>query len=96
VRFDTELKAEAVAAAIKAATGVRAVVRDAGKYAEITFGPADQVALRAWIEKQLTAKPSGDVRFNLGPVVHPLVLRKALPFLLGAAAAGFLLSRAVD
>lgn len=93
MRFDTELKAEAVAAAIKAATGVRPVIRDAGKYAEITWGPADQVALRSWIDKQLTKRPTGDIRFVLGPVVHPLVLKKALPFLLGAMAAGFLLSR---
>lgn len=92
MRFETELKAEAIAAAVKAAVGVRPQIVDGGKYALLRFSPSGQVAARGWLESQF-GKPPGDVRVDVGPVVNPVVLKKALPYLLGALALGVIIGK---
>jgi hypothetical protein len=84
-----------MAAAIKAATGVRPRVEDGGKYAILRFTPGGQVAARSWLESQLAKKP-GDVRVEVSPVLNPFIAKKALPYLLGAAAAGLLLGKVLE
>lgn len=86
----TKIKAEGIALAINQILGFRPTVVYSENYAEIKFTPDQERIARAWIENQMSKKgPPGDIRINLVPIVLPLLLTKAFPFLAGAAGVGY-------
>jgi hypothetical protein len=88
------LKANALAAVINQLTGANPIITDTGDVQRVSFSPADQVAVRSWLESQMrAAMVPGDVRVDYLPIVLPIAIKKALPFVLLVAGMGFILGR---
>jgi hypothetical protein len=85
-----ELKTGAIAAVLEAVTGSAPVITRFPEYNKISFSPEQAKALQAYIERQLAAAPS-DVRIDLKAVAFPIVLKRAIPYMIGAAALGAIL-----
>lgn len=82
--LNTAFKAEAIAAAIQAATGERPdiVYRPDGT-AQILFTENAAKNIRSFLEKQAAKKSDIDISFL--PVIAPLIIKKTWPFVAGAA-----------
>jgi len=90
----TTAKARTIAYAIQQYTGVKPRVVFLDDYAQISFAAEDQKRLSAYLLNELNKKRSpGDVRIDYRPVISPVITRKAMPYLLGAACAGLILGR---
>jgi hypothetical protein len=78
----TSLKAQTIVTGISAVTGVTPeIVYNSDNTASVVFSDADSIALRAWLETQLSKK--SDVSIEFMPVALPIVLKKiGLPVLL--------------
>ena len=90
----TTAKAEAVAALIRAVTGEDAIIEDMGTYQKISFSPFQQVRIRDYIERQLSAKrePS-DILVDVNPILLPIAAKRLMPFLIASLALGFFIGR---
>ena len=91
-----QLKAQAVATAINAITGINPVVMYREKAPPlIFFNQADNAKAKAFIENQL--KKPADFEIDFFPYVAPIVIKKVLPaaaVIIGAAAFfGYFLGR---
>jgi hypothetical protein len=88
---DREVKAAAIVAVIYALTGEKPVQTkgkdDYGDFIKITPTPKQAEILRANLEAQIAKAPS-DVRVDLSDVWTPLVVKKGIPWLLGAGVIG--------
>lgn len=92
-----QIKAQAISAAVYAATGIQPVVVSApGKPPLITFNRADSARVNDFIQKSMAKK--SDVSIDFYPYIAPIVLKQLLkPILIGAigaAAIGYLVGRA--
>lgn len=90
----TAAKSEAVAALIRAVTGEDAIIQDMGTYQKISFSPSQQVRIRDYIERQISAKrqPS-DILVDVNPILLPIAIKRLAPFLIASLALGFLIGR---
>ncbi len=109
MNLSLSIKAEGAAAALKAVTGERPVVSyEPGGYAKLYWDPNQIARLQGKVDQRLTqgvtmalapAQPpkAGDLVVDWGPVVNPVLMRKALPAAiglgLGVLAVGFVLGR---
>jgi hypothetical protein len=86
-----ETRAMAIGTAVQLFTGeapIQRSGRDAyGDFLEISFTPAQVEKLRLALEGWMESDP-GDVRVKVEPVLRPLILKKAAPWLLGSGALG--------
>lgn len=86
-----EIKAEAIAALFLAFTGERPTLEkgrdDFGEFIRIKFSERQLEALRLNLDTLINKEP-GDVRMDLAPVFTPLIIKKGLPYILGAGALG--------
>jgi hypothetical protein len=89
----TAAKAALLNQAIKQITGEEAILDEQADYVRISFTPSQQVKLRAFLNNQLKPKPPGDLRIDVMPVVLPLAIQKAAPFVLAVFAAGVLVGK---
>ena len=97
----TRVKAETIAAAIYAATGIQPQVKyyDAAPFPQnplITFSKADALKMRDFLKAQMQKKSDVDIDFV--QIAKPLFIRDLLPyvFLFGAGAwcVGYLMGQA--
>jgi hypothetical protein len=94
MNFLTAAKAEAVASLIQSLTGEPPIISDMGSYQKISFSPSQQVKIRDYIERQISAKRQPtDILIDVNPVLVPLAVKKLAPFLVASLALGFLLGR---
>jgi hypothetical protein len=82
-----EAKTGAISLLVKQITGEDPIVKRYRERNVINFTPKQVKLLQMYINKQIDAEPS-DVQINIKPVVGPIILRRALPWLIGAALAG--------
>lgn len=82
-------RAGMIAAALRGITGIEARVVGKPQYAAIQWGPSEAAALRGWVERQ-TSKAPGDIRVEYMPALTPLMVRKAIPWVIGVLAVGYL------
>ena len=96
-----EVKTAAIVETIKLLTGTAPRVVNKGPYNLIVFTPAQRAKLEAMFDKkvkQVRDKRTGktepqNVKVDFKSLVMPLVIKKALPYVLGVAAIGFVLGR---
>jgi hypothetical protein len=103
-----QFKAQAASAALGAVTGERPVIAYQNDYARLYWDTAQVAKLQGKVDKRLTkgvtmalapATPpkSGDIVVDWGPVVNPVLAKRALPALVGVSVAvlalGFLIGR---
>lgn len=88
------VRAEAIASTVYFFTGERPLQLDGqdthGAFTKIIFTPGQVVKLRAMLEGWMESAP-GDVRVEVDPVIRPIIIKKAAPWLAGSALAGGLL-----
>jgi len=90
----TKIKAETIGMMINQILGFTPKIDYGENYAEISFTPDQQKIVQAYIEKQIdTKRPPGEIRINLLPILWPLILKKSIPFLAGAAGIGFMIGK---
>ncbi len=89
-----KIKVDMIVNAINIYFGFRPEVKEYEDHTMISFTPSQRLQLQQWIEGQLSAAP-GEIRFNILPVVLPLILKKSLPWLAGAAGTGFIVGKVV-
>lgn len=89
----TQIKAQAIGVLVQKITGEQPKIIDRGTSAYIDFTPAQQIKLREYLRNQLKPRPAGDVQINAAPILIPVFLEKAAPYILAIAAAGFLAGR---
>lgn len=85
-------KAVAVSALCSALFNFTPNTVENGDVITVTFTDAQAATVRAALEKWMSAAP-GNFRIELLPIVKPLILQKAAPWLLGASAVGGILGR---
>jgi hypothetical protein len=97
--LETTVKAEAIAAAIRAATGTSPEVIYTNDTASLIFTDEGAKKLRYFIETQM-AKKGGKINIALAPVIVPLIIKKAWPIAAAATLAliltGYLFARATS
>jgi hypothetical protein len=88
------LKAAAIKAACKEVFGFEPnmYAGPSGDYIQIVFSEEQYGILQKWIEEQLKKDPR-DIRIDLSPVLIPLIVKKAMPYLMATAAVGFTIGR---
>lgn len=91
-QVSNSLQAAGLIAAVKIITGEDPIVTNYPTYTEISFTPSQQVKLRDQLEAMLSSS-AGSVRVTAGPVVYPVVLKRAIPLLIIAFALGFIIRR---
>jgi len=87
-------KAQAIALAIERATGERPTISYGPSRASLTWTPDQRVRLRGFMEAQISGKP-GDVEIETASIVMPYVYKRAIPYLAGALALGFVAGRMI-
>lgn len=107
--LNLQFKAEATSAALKAVTGERPVIQYApGGYAKLYWDAGQVARLQGKVDRKLTQgvtmalapapqPKAGELLVDWGPVVNPVLARKAIPVVLGVSVAvlalGFLIGR---
>lgn len=89
----TQVKAETIAALAKQIFGVKPVVQNMGDYYRIYWENENLPEARAAFEQYVSEIKPGDVRVEWFPVVQNVAIKKALPYVLGIFAAGFLIGK---
>jgi hypothetical protein len=89
----TDIRAELISAAVQQITGEKPILTKTESYTQISFTEGQKAKLQAFLRNQLEPKPAGDIRIDTMPIIAPVALEKALPYLLGIAAVGFILGR---
>jgi hypothetical protein len=89
--ISTVAQAETMSLAIKTITGVQPVINYTGENAEILFNKSDIPALQTFIKNQMAKKQA--VRINFLPVVAPIALKIAAPYLAAAIVVIYLAGR---
>ena len=80
-------KAHTLADAIALVLGSDPIVTDYDQYSMISFSADQQKKIRDYIKAQLAGKP-GDIRIDTDPIVNPLIIEQAIPYVIGIFAAG--------
>jgi hypothetical protein len=91
----TILKAEGILFAIEKLTGARPYIRYSPSGADIYFTPAQVASVRPVVTALLEKKPApGDnINIHAAPIVAPIILKKAAPFVLGILVVGYILGK---
>lgn len=87
------LKAEALALALKQATGEKPYVQNMGEYIRVYWMDAQLQAVQESITKMIDKKEPGDIRLEWMPAVTPVAIKKILPYALALAGVGYLLGK---
>jgi hypothetical protein len=90
------IKAQAIAQAIGKATGMTPDVIDNGDYSSITFTREQVKFFQNYLNNQIKrvkSIPPGSIRIDAAPVVLPVVLKQAAPYVLGSLLVAYLLGR---
>lgn len=88
------LKGRTLAVALKTATGQEPRVMSYPDYVRLEWSKAQQAALRADLDRQLSSKP-GRIRVDISPVLTPYIIRKAIPWAVAAVFAGYLAGKMI-
>jgi len=88
--FGRELKVLALTQGIAALTGEQPIVNEYPEYTQIDFTDNQRAKLTNQLAQWHDKEP-GPVRVNVSPVLTPFYIKKYGIFVLGAAAAGFLI-----
>jgi len=84
----TTAKAETIAAAIYAATGIKAdVIYSPGRPPRVTFTPENGRKMESFLSAQI--KKKSDVEIDVLPIIQPAIIKNILPFILAGGAAVF-------
>lgn len=87
--LQVQLKATALASAIKAVTGQQPKIKyDSTGKALLYFTESQNNILRQYVENQLNKK-SGEVTVEIAPIINPIAIKKALPYIIGTVAGSF-------
>lgn len=79
--IETVSKAKALSLVLGQLTGATPVITNYQNYSELNWNPTQQKMIAQKIENELNKKRNpSDVKVNIAPVVVPLVIKKALPF----------------
>ena len=97
-QLQTRLQAEGLVAAIYTVTGIKPQARYyTDGHAEIFFADQDVKKLRDYVDKLLSTKPkktaATDVRVHALPILVPPVAKRALPYIIGLIALGYILGK---
>lgn len=88
----TVIKSQALALAIRSATGETPLVTDFDTYSELSFDEDQVKRLRERLKSALSSAP-GDVRVDLSPIITPVVLQKVVPIAIIGALAAYVMGR---
>lgn len=86
-------KAQAVALALEQATGQTPHVQENEDHYRIYWTENQYPEIREKIEKLISKTEPGEIRVEWMPVITPIALKKAAPYLLLLVGAGFLLGK---
>ena len=91
----TMLKAEAVALAIEKLTGEKPYISYAPAGTDLYFTPAQVEKIKPVLTALIDKKPTPADRINIhaAPIVAPIILKKAAPFIVGLVALGYVLGK---
>lgn len=88
-------KAKALALALQKITGVEPSLSYETDHVLIYYQPDRLKQVQTYVEKiAASGKKPGDVRVNWMPVVTPFAVKKAVPYVLGILAVGYVLGKA--
>ena len=93
MQLQTALKTELLSQIVERITGEKPLIEKTETYSHFRFSPGQQIKLRAFLKAQLKPQPPGDIRIDAAPVVLPVLVEQAAPYILGVAALGFLIGR---
>lgn len=87
------IKAEGIALLAKQVLGVKPEIENAGDYYRVYWNKEDLPEVRDNLEDYISNIEPGDVRVEFMPVVQNVAIKKALPYVLGIFAAGFIIGK---
>lgn len=87
------IKAEGVALLAKQVLGVKPEIENAGDHYRVYWNNEDLPEVRENFNTYVSEMQPGDVRVEWVPVVQNVAIKKALPYVLGIFAAGFLIGK---
>lgn len=98
VPVNIQSEAQAVSSLIKTVTGYAPTITYTNNKAYLTFNKNDIPLIQAKIDKIMntpTSKTDLDVNLAFEPVIYPIVIKKVLPYAIGAIAIGFILGKII-
>lgn len=90
--LEVTIKSTALQTAIQAGTGQKPKIRKDGGKTILYFSEPQQKVLRQQLENQLNKK-SGQITVEVAPIINPLILKKALPYLVATIGIGYIVGK---
>jgi len=90
--LEVTLKSKALQTAIDAGTGQKPKIKTVNGKTILYFSEKQQKVLGQQLENQLNKK-SGQITVEVAPVINPIIIKKAVPYLAGALAIGYIIGK---
>lgn len=90
-----KMKIAGIMAVVNNLTGENPVITDMGDYYQVSWTDAQREKIQGWIQDGVTpgSSPSGEIRFEILPLVLPPIVRVYSRYVIGAIVALFFLGR---